>query len=1050
MKTKSLRSGLLATTTIAGAVLSTLAGVAVVATVAALPTTVVAQDYTTGVITGNVVDGSGVAIAGATVTVTSNQTGIARTATTSSSGTFTLSSLPIGDYEVTVAAAGFTSETESEVVVEASKQSNYEFTLISESAGTTAEIVVRGARRKLAFSTATTGVVLDVERLTKDVPVGRNLTSLVMMAPGTVKGDSAFGNLASVGGSSVAENAYYLNGMNITDFNNYLGSSFVPFEFFKSVDVREGGQPAEFGRATGGIINAVSKQGSNEFKGAIRLNWEPKDMGSTAPNTLGQMNQFDTSESSDIVVEAGGPLWKDHLYAFGLVQKIKSDFYDGDTSGGMTYDAHDNTFYGLKLDAYINPDHHFELTYFDTSRTVTRTIFDYDGGDTEYVGGEIVSNPGTGAIGAEAGVTEYSYGDPSYVFKYTGKLTDWLTVSAATGSNKDRAESVGISGAGFNPLSQDTNAASTNSALWACGGATFCNGQRTSITDFPQYSERKFTRADVDIVFNFLGDHHVRTGWEKEENYLAHFATRTGEGEQYPRAYIYRRCATSVRCSTGSGAGLGLGANSLYVELNHYNTGGFFDSENIAYYIQDEWKVNNQLTLSLGYRIDEFNNFTADGSQFVDFNGLGAPRLGFSYDPTGAGTSKIFGAFGTYYLPVASNTAFRQGSQEYYFREYWTYTSVDANGIPTLGTQLTGWTGGGNCPYGLEPGSAGAGSPSCNVTGDGSVQNPTSSISTNLKATQLDEWLVGYERKFGDLWTLGLTYVHRDMITNAEDVAIDAAVLQYCEDEGITGCSSIWTGYHQYTIVNPGFDSTIVLNELINGETELRTVDFSAAYLQYPKAKRTYDAVEFTFKRAFDGVWTVNGSYTWSSSKGNSEGYVQSDFGQDDAGITQDFDQPGFTDYADGFLPNHRAHKLKVWGYYQLTDAFSMGTQIQLSSPRKLSCFGYHPKNDGDNFENGYGAASHYCNNGEPAPRGEGEETDWFSSIDISARYRVAVPMGELTLRADIFNLFDMHAVQERNEIGENSALGDYNDAYGSPTSYQTPRYVRVGLDYTF
>jgi len=1041
----------MATTTICGAALSTMAGLAVVAGVAAIPTEAFAQDYTSGTITGNVVDGSGKAIAGATVTATSNATGIVRSGTTSASGTFSLVNLPIGDYTVTVAAPGFTSETESQVVVEASKQTNFEFTLLSEGASastSTGEVIVRGARRKLAFSTATTGIALDVEKLTKDVPVGRNLTSLVMMAPGTVQGDSAFGNLASVGGSSVAENAYYLNGMNITDFNNYLGSSFVPFEFFKSVDIKEGGQSAEFGRATGGIINAVTKSGSNEWKGAVRLNWSPSTLESTAPNTKTQLNEFDAYDSADIVAELGGPILKDHLYAFGIVQKIQTDEYDGNTSGLMTHDHHDNTFYGLKLDGYINPDHHLEFTYFDTSRTVDRTILNFD--------------TTTGDIQDETGVTQYSYGAPSYVLKYTGRLTDWLTISAATGSNKDSSESVGISGSAYLPMVQDANYCTnikcdpTSTADYSVfDGELYGNGQLTSIVDFPQFTERKFTRADVDVRFSLWGDHHVRAGWESEKNDLTHFATRTGEGKTYPRSYIYRRCAASVRCSTGSGAGLGLTPTSLYVELNHYNTGGFFKAENIGYYIQDEWKVNNKLTLNLGYRIDEFNNFTADGSQFIDFNGLGAPRVGFSYDPAGDGVSRFFGFYGTYYLPVASNTAFRQGSQEYYFREYWTYTGIDANGIPVLGNQLTGWTGGGNCPYGLESNSAGAGSLSCNVTGDGTVQDPTASISKNLKATQENEFLIGYERKINDLWTVGLTYLHRDLVTNAEDVAIDAAVNAYCEAEGITGCSSNWSGYHQYTIINPGEDSTIVLRDPINGETTLRTVTFTAEQLGYPKAERKYDAVEFSFKRAFDGVWSLSGSYTWSKSEGNSEGYVQSDFGQDDAGITQDFDQPGFTDYAYGELPNSRTHKFKAWGYYQMNEKLSFGTQVQIASPRKLSCFGYHPKDGYDNFENGYEQASHYCG-GKPAPRGKGNETDWTYNFDVSARYKIPVGDGrQLTLRADIFNIFDMHGVTSRNEIGDlSNGSGNTppaaNPSYGDPISYQAPRYVRVGLDFEF
>src|SRR3546814_6189045 len=79
----------------------------------------------------------------------------------------------------------------------------------------------------------------------------------------------------SLGGASVAENAYYINGLNITNFDNYLGSAPVPFEFFRSVEVKTGGYQAEYGRATGGIINAVSKAGTNDLTVGLHLKWEP-------------------------------------------------------------------------------------------------------------------------------------------------------------------------------------------------------------------------------------------------------------------------------------------------------------------------------------------------------------------------------------------------------------------------------------------------------------------------------------------------------------------------------------------------------------------------------------------------------------------------------------------------------------------------------------------------------------------------------------------------------------------------------------------------------
>ena len=78
------------------------------------------------------------------------------------------------------------------------------------------------------------------------------------------------------------------------------------------------------------------------------------------------------------------------------------------------------------------------------------------------------------------------------------------------------------------------------------------------------------------------------------------------------------------------------------------------------------------------------------------------------------------------------------------------------------------------------------------------------------------------------------------------------------------------------------------------------TVDLSAADLGYPTPTRTYEALTLTFDRAFDNGWDLHGSWTLSRSEGNYEGTVKSDNGQDDAGITTSFDQPGLTDNSDG------------------------------------------------------------------------------------------------------------------------------------------------------
>lgn len=1024
-------------------------GAAIVATPAA------AQDYTAGAIAGSVVDQAGKPVGGARVTITSKEQGFTRSTTTTAAGGYRFAGLPIGSYNIVVESTGNARVVQENVRVAASTTTSYTIA-VGAAAAAGEEVVVSGTRQNFDFANTTTGVRLDVEDLVKDVPVGRDLTSLTLFAPGSSRGDTAFGNLSSLGGSSVAENAYYINGLNITDFNNYLGSSTVPFEFYKSVEVKTGGYPAEFGRATGGVVNAVTKSGTNEFKAALHINWEPNALRSDSPDTFAQANRLDEARNFSTIFEAGGPLIKDHLFVYGLYELRDNVAKNaGILSGTQFVDTAKSPFWGGKVDGYLTDNQHFEFTYFDSARSTTRQTFGFDN-DTSVI------DP------APNGQLRFDNGGASYVAKYTGRWTNWFTISAAYGRNNDRSEIVPQFGSAAERRVSDATAGGI-----VCGGATnaLCSNQTTTTIDFPQTTSRKFWRADADLFFNLVGDHHVRVGFDRENNLLRHDSVRTGPGPT-PFLEIYRTCGTSGTAALRCQGPVALAPTDQYVELNYFSTGGSFTAKNIAYYVEDEWKPTRKLTLNLGVRLDQFNNFTANGSQFVDFNKLFAPRAGFSYDVLGNGRSKFYANFGVYFLPIAGNTAFRQGASETFFREYFTFTGVNSeNGEATLGQQLVNFPNGQACPFGLTPISAGAGSLSCNVTSNGSVQDPTASIARNLRATREREIIIGYQQKLTDLISVNFTYTRRNLRATAEDTAIDDAVINYCNDpangvdQSQTACSSIFSGFTQYTILNPGVDSTIVLNTPLPGETDLRTINFTAAQLGLPRARRFYDAIDFEFDRAFDGKWALNLKYTYSRSRGNTEGYVQSDFGQDDAGITQDFDKLGFTDGAYGFLPNHRAHRVKIYGSYQVLPRLTVGSNIQIESPRRLSCFGFNPNSGlvvGPGLPLGlsptgpgtqidiYGAAAHYCN-GALVPRGTALKTSWQTNFDTSVRYNVKIPSGQnLVLRADVFNLFNRSAVTQRDEFGELSTVGDLSDTFGLATAYQAPRSVRLGLDLDF
>jgi outer membrane receptor protein involved in Fe transport len=1018
-----------------------------------------AQDYTSGTMSGSVTTSSGAPVSGAVVTIKSNQQGTEITTTTNGQGQFSISSLPAGDYDVMVSAAGNRNFTATAVQVQPGRNSAVPVVLSAGTAAASNAIVVSG-RRIQAFTGTTTGVNVDVAELTKTVPVGQNLTSVILLAPNTTKGDATFGNLASIGGSSVAENAYYINGLNITNFDNYLGSAEVPFYFYKNVEVKSGGYPAEYGRATGGIVNAVSKAGTNDWTGAVHFDWAPDflraddrdlftcdDDGCTA-YTNRHNNKTDTYQ---LTAELGGPIIRDRLFVYGLLQSQRQDWTDVRPLSGLAYHRKNtDPFWAAKVDAIPIDGQHLEFTIFDTRNTTRRENLAYNEDEN--------GNPSYGAAQA---IQDYNYGGLEYVGKYTGRFTDWLTISAAYGRMRDRFDIQGIDSGSGAPYIVN----SSGGTLFGVENGQLYTGQTTTLAEYPYTTERKFYRGDIDLRFNMVGTHHVRAGFDREDNTLDHATVRTGGPEL---------CGTGFLSAAACAASNGGGAAILYqpdgqVEINYLVSGGGFTAKNQAYYIEDEWRPTDRLTLNLGARRDDFRLNKQDGTVFLNSANNWQPRIGATYTlwPEKNGTLKAF--FGRYYMPFASNTAARQASSEIYFSERYHYSGVDSNFLPILTDQITNYPGFDvGCPFGLTPVSSGQ---NCQVTGSGETPDTSQATSSTLKASRETEIIFGYEHRWQG-WKFGVDFTHRSLDISSEDMAIDAAARAYCKAQGITEmvgtrniCDYVWSGYHQYVVGNPGFPITVALNAGRNGHVieslDHAVVTLDTAAAGYPKAKRTFDALSFTFDHPWNGRWSLAGSYTWSKSKGNSEGGVQSDYGQTDTGITIDFDQPGFTEYSYGYLPNDRRHRFKLWGAYGITDDFIVGTQMQLSSPRPLSCFGYYPSPTA--LENGYGGVSHFCG-GLPSPRGTAQHSDWLGQVDMSARYNMHITNGSvITLRADVFNVFNSHAVISRYEFGDlaynpggcsGSVCGleefPADPNFGQPSGYQSPRYVRLGLDVTF
>lgn len=1075
----------------AGTALQALALMSAGLGVVGVATPAVAQDYSQVSATGRVQGSDGRPLAGATVTVTSNDQGFTRTATTSSDGTYRVSALPQGSYTFTVSAQNFDTFTDNNVVLTQGSAAN-QFTLAAIGAPAAAgdEIVVTGRKQTIDFDRNTTGTVINVADTAARIPVSRDITSVILLSPGAVAGDNRFGNLPAINGASVSENAYFINGLNITQFRNGLGAVTVPFDFYQTIETKTGGIPAEFGRFTGGMFNATTKSGSNEFHGGITFNWEPDDLRSDTRNTYASDNDASFVDRKDFIAQLSGPIIKDHLFFYGIYQArsvVSKSGQTGTTSAagtgangcgtnptfcttvadlatfnqavvGTSYlvDRNSSPFFGGKIDAVIVDGQRLEGTYWNTSGTTVRDIF---GTSTYSLASGQRYNPNTNNPGGYVSTTIFRTGGENYVGRYTGTFTNWLTVSAAYGVNKNRDTT-------------ESNTPDLPSVVDQRNGANSGIGNVTPNTN-TAFDKRTFYRADADINVRLFGSHHIRFGYDREDLNLNNIITANG-GFQYT-------LLTASGSATTIDPLVALPGGTPYVTARTFVSGGRFNSQNVAFYAQDSWRLfGDRLQLNLGIRNDKFESKNADDVTFFKVKNQWAPRLGLSFDPTGDGSTKVYGSFSRYFLPVAVNTNVRLAGSELDYDAYYRLSGLGANNVPILGAPITGGAGLENCPTG------GPGGTACVVRNDGTVPGTESVVASNLKPQSVDEIVIGFEKRLNNRIRFGAYYTQTDLNDSLEDAALDQAIVPYCVSQGKSGadCRSIWNGVHQYALINPGRDVSVTLSDPLPGETALRTVTLSGQALGYPQATRKYRAMNFTFDRDSDGRWDFHVNYTYAKLAGNIEGGIRSDNAQTDAGLTTSFDLPALVTGTYGYLPNDRRHALKAWGSYRLSDWLTVGANGNLGSPRNFGCFGRVPASaDSDATATGglagrfYGAGGAYCNvvNGDivrdptfavindpfnraggvrPSTlqvvrRGTALKSDWLAQLNLDAT--IAVPSDDFSgfFRVSVFNVFNSKQELRYSEIGTSSA-GAPLPTYSLPTQYNPGRSVRVQFGMNF
>ncbi len=998
-----------------------------VALAGGINTTAFAQSNTTGIIFGQ-------AATGTTISIESLGTGAKRTLAPDSTGRFQATALPPGQYKVSL-LKGATVAASQEIEVLIGQGSEVKFAEAS-----LAGVQVVGRRQAIDVSSSNNGASFTAKQL-EQLPITHDVGAVIQLAPNTTRGDYRYNGAASFGGGAVSENSYYINGFPVTNPLNQMGTSQLPFSAIAQAQVLTGGFGAEFGRSIGGVVNITTKSGTNEWEGGVNFSITPNALRSrpqdinyaltgdpanaSTDGTLYRRRSENTQDSNTKGAYLGGPIIKDKLFMFmalestdtnsGLVNLPTSSIPTGDVAKWGWSDRKDNsTRYLGKFDWNLTDDHRLELTLIGDQSTRKETLSGY--------------NYTTGAKNGVTGFTaDYKnvfpntpVGMDDQILKYTGNLTDDLTVTALYGKANSPHVNTFVGGGGAGSLYTVVLATPTAAAP----GLTYNNPQPLTGNQLPDGAKDEVTSKRFDLEYR-LGKHTIRAG--VDENNLKSY----NAGDFFPGggtySYRYTSAPTTFKPAAGNttvAAGGALGASGYYARERIFTDVTDAFSDQSAQYIEDRFQVSKDVLLSLGLRNESFANKNNIGLTFLEQKNVLSPRIGAAWDVKGDASFKVFGSAGRYSVQIPTHLAVRGAGPSTYLQQYFTYSGIGPDGAPigrvNLGPQV---------------------SPDGEI---GTPKDPNVLAATNLKPNQQDELTLGFEKALTPSLNFGAKATYRKLLATIDDFCDQTPIDNFAAAHGID--ASNYGGFNCAS-VNPGLTNTLLVDYSGTGKN-YTPVTMTAQDMGFEQAQRTYLALDLFLEHPLRNGWYGKVNYTYSRSIGNTEGQTLSDIGQTDVSATQAWDFAQLMENAYGRLPNDRTHQIKAYGYYNLTNEYTVGGNLLAASGRPRSCIGSYAGTNpaGDP---GYGSAAHYCN-GLPSPRGSLGNLPWDYRMDMNFVYRPEKAKG-WTFQADVFNMFNRQTIQAVEETHNTGGPGTpILSTYERVLSYTEPRSVKLSVSYDY
>jgi hypothetical protein len=585
-----------------------------------------AAQTTTSTIEGTVTDATGAVVPGARITVTGTTLAAGRTATTGGNGFYRVTALPAGNYTVVIEAPGFAQRTAT-LELTLNRVATVDVTL--QIVGVEAVVDVRAP--VIDATTAATGATITPRQIT-ELPVnGRNYLDLLQLVPGVAinrQADPNSDNANPVLGERSGNNNFLIDGQPNKDTVNGGPAQQFNQETIAEFQVLTNGYKAEFGQASGAIVNVITKSGSNVHRGVGSLFFRDDALDSS--NSLDEtttdplpLRRYDSS------LAGGGPIVKDRFFFFGSAEHISErrqlDFKYPDTGSPVVNQLLRDQEAPFDVPTRLSETRGFAR--FDQragQHQLSQQVNYTDGDVRNFLPLSVASSLPSARNNTDASRLLIGFADSALLGNPANPYVLTLRGGFRREDSATNPSQTDLTGATlYSPYDAATCTIGTCTIFGNLPTVSFGNQRTASFLD-QQYASfnasinKLFGRHDLKAGMNFMRTVVDGRDARLQQNQL--FAT-TADFERFGAA----TAGPYLLADAG-----GLTARDDEIHLRNNYTGLF---------VQDDWRLHETLTLNLGLRWDYDSEFEATENF--------APRAGISWSVTPK--TVVRGSVGMYY-----------------------------------------------------------------------------------------------------------------------------------------------------------------------------------------------------------------------------------------------------------------------------------------------------------------------------------------------------------------------------------------------------------------